>query len=68
MRDTSAPDPLLAVRAAIDQMSDAQRSAIKLVCFEQLSYEAAAGRLHVPVPVLKENLLSARRLIVARLQ
>ena len=46
----------------------AQRAALQLVCFEQLSYEAAADRLAVPLADLKENLLSAGRLIMARLQ
>jgi DNA-directed RNA polymerase specialized sigma24 family protein len=59
---------LLAVRAAIDQMSDAERSAIKLVCFDRLSYQAAADRLAVPVTVFKQTLLSARQLILQRLQ
>ena len=68
MRDPSAPDVLLAVRTAIDQMSDAQRAAIQLVCLEQLSYQDAADRLAVPETVLKQSLLSARRLIIARLE
>jgi hypothetical protein len=32
------------------------------------SYQAAADRLAVPVPVFKQNLLGARRLILERLQ
>jgi DNA-directed RNA polymerase specialized sigma24 family protein len=68
MRDASVPDPLPTVRGVIDQMSDTQRSAVQLVCFEELSYEAAAERLAVPVTVLVQELLSARRLMIARLQ
>jgi DNA-directed RNA polymerase specialized sigma24 family protein len=68
MREIRAPTPLPAVRAVIDQMSDAQRAAIQLVCYEQLSYEEAASRLGVPVTVLKQDLLSARRLLITMLQ
>jgi DNA-directed RNA polymerase specialized sigma24 family protein len=68
MSDPSAPDLLLAVRAAIDQMSDAERAALRLVCLEGLSYQAAADRLGVPLTDFKETLLSARQLILARLQ
>ncbi len=68
MREISAPAPLPAVRAVIDQMTDAQRAAIRLVCFEQLPYEAAASRLGVPVTVLTQDLLSARRHLITMLQ
>jgi hypothetical protein len=66
MRDISAPAPLPAVRAV--KCPPLNVLPCSSYGFEQLSYEAAVDRLAVPLADLKENLLSARRLIMARLQ
>ena len=69
-----APDATLlqaelqeAISSAIAQLPEAQRMAIVLRRYEDLSYEEIAGVLHLTVPAVKSLLFRARVLLRERL-
>ena len=67
-REPDACMTLGLVRRIIDDMPDAYRSVVLLVCVEGLSYREAASVLGVPAGTIMSRLARARRSLSERLQ
>ena len=67
-RTTEANLMLASARAAIERLTEEQRSVLVLVCVEELSYREAAEILDIPIGTVMSRLARARAALVTTME